>query len=122
MPIRILIVDDDPVFRDRITAALRQQGYDVVGTAHSIAEARASVTDLEPDALLLDVNLPDGDGIAFAFEVVAAGRAPQILLTSTDPAAAPAGLVRRSGAAGFIPKVDLAATDLGPLLGSSRRA
>ena len=117
MRIRVLIVDDDPVFRDRITTVLRQRGYEVAGTAASVAEARAAITDLEPDALLLDVNLPDGDGIDLASEILAAGRTLRILLTSTDAGAAPGRLVRRSGAVGFVPKIELAVTELGPLLG-----
>ena len=117
MPARILIVDDDPDFRQSAGRLLSDRGYDVVGAAGSVEQARAAVGDARPDAVLLDVNLPDGDGIAFARELTAADRRLRVLLTSSDGGAAPRRLVERSGAAGFLAKVDLAAVDLGPYLG-----
>jgi DNA-binding NarL/FixJ family response regulator len=116
MPTRVLIVDDDPIFREAIAVALRKRGYDIVGTAASLADARHAIAEESPDALLLDVNLPDGDGISFA-RVRSDGSRPRILLTSSDPGAVPARLLRRSGAAGFVAKAELAVTDLEPLLG-----
>jgi DNA-binding NarL/FixJ family response regulator len=114
---RVLIVDDDPIFREAIAIALRKRGYEIVGTVSSLADARHAIAEESPDALLLDVNLPDGDGISFAARVRSDGSRPRILLTSSDPGAVPAGLLRRSGAAGFVAKAELAVTDLEPFLG-----
>ena len=59
-----------------------------------------------PDAVLLDVNLPDGDGIDFARQLTDGDRDLRVLLTSSDAGAAPPRLVELSGASGFIAKVD----------------
>ena len=117
MRVRVLIVDDDVAFRDMIGAELAERGYDVVGEARSVAEARVVLPQLEPDALLLDVHLPDGNGITFAGELLSTDGDLRIVLTSTDATAAPARLIERSGATGFVAKTELMVTDLKPYLG-----
>jgi DNA-binding NarL/FixJ family response regulator len=114
MPIRVLIVDDDLAFREGIARELTRRGYEVAGVAGTLAEAHAALEALDPDAVLLDVNLPDGNGLVFAGEVRPRAR---ILLTSTDADSAPARLVERSGATGFVAKTDLLGADLGRYLG-----
>ena len=117
MPVRVLIVDDDPSFRQRGATVLAERGYQVVGEAETLEQARAAIARARPNALLLDVNLPDGDGIAFARELASADGGLRLLLTSSDAGAVPPRLLDRSGAAGFVAKVDLAAADLAPYLG-----
>ena len=111
MPVRVLLVDDDEAFRMSVAQVLAQRGYDVVGQASTVAEARAGVGRLQPDALLLDVNLPDGNGVAFATELSRDG-GPHVLLTSTDSSAVTRRLLERCGATGFVAKADLMAVDL----------
>jgi len=65
-----------------------------------------------PDAVLCDVNLPDGNGLALAGEL----RPLRVLLTSSDADAAPRRLLARAKA-GFVAKPDFLVTDLRPLLG-----
>jgi DNA-binding NarL/FixJ family response regulator len=118
MAIRVLIVDDDTAFRRTIAAVLAGRGYEIAGEASSLAEARLALAQLDPDAVLLDVQLPDGDGISFAAELPPTrGRPVRILLTSSDRKPAPSRLLGRSGVAGFIPKTELIATDLKPYFG-----
>jgi response regulator of citrate/malate metabolism len=63
--IRTLVVDDDyRVARIHATSVDRVDGFVCVGEAHSAAEARAAIDELEPDLLLLDVYLPDEDGLS----------------------------------------------------------
>jgi DNA-binding NarL/FixJ family response regulator len=57
--------------------------------------------------VLVDVGLPDGDGITLAHELSALPWGPRIVLTSVEPDAASPDDVERSGAAGFVPKYDL---------------
>ena len=105
--VKVLIVDDDPSFRAAALGLLAARGYQVVGEAACGAEGLAIACASCPDAVLLDVNLPDGDGLAVAARLTAAGGA-RVLLTSSDSRAAPERLLRSSGAVGFIAKEDLA--------------
>ncbi len=114
MRARVLIVDDDTGFRRLIGGVLTDRGYEIVGEAGTLADARTAIAALAPDALLLDVNLPDGNGLKFATELDSGLR---VLLTSTDPEAAPARLLAASGAQGFVIKTDLLDADLETLLG-----
>ncbi|MBV9050326.1 MAG: response regulator, partial [Solirubrobacterales bacterium] len=60
---KILIVEDDPSFRRLVRALLTARGYLVVGEAASAGEGLALAAAVQPDAVLLDVDLPDGDGL-----------------------------------------------------------
>lgn len=60
---RILIADDHPMIGTAIEMLLRGSSYQLVGRARSGAEALAKAEQLEPDLLLLDVQMPDGTGI-----------------------------------------------------------
>jgi DNA-binding NtrC family response regulator len=64
----ILIVDDDPRIRELLASALEDAGHHT-STAESLAAARAALADEEPDAILLDIRLKDGDGLAFLAEL-----------------------------------------------------
>ena len=62
--IRVLIVDDIPETRDHLTKLLGfESDIDVVGSAASGAEAISLATSLTPDVVLMDINMPDMDGI-----------------------------------------------------------
>jgi two-component system nitrate/nitrite response regulator NarL len=116
MPSRVLIVDDDPAFRRIAARAVAAAGHQLAGEAGTLAEAHRAMTALRPDAVLLDVNLPDGSGIRLATELAAAPAPPRVLLTSSDPEAVPRRLLARCGAAGFVAKADLLGADLRSLL------
>ena len=107
MSLDVLVVDDDPWFRTVARRLLESAGFKVVGEAESASEARARVAELSPAAVLLDVGLPDGDGVSLAGELAALPSRPLILLTSSDPDAVTGELAERSGAEGFVPKQDL---------------
>src|SRR3954468_17189720 len=112
----VLVVDDDPVFRDLARRMLRTAGLSVLGEAGTVAAARAAIRDLEPSALLVDVGLPDGDGLRLAADVATLPWRPAVLLTSTDPDAVTADDARRAGARAFVAKVDLPSARLDDLL------
>ena len=105
--VTVLIVDDDPSFRRSARGLLAARGYQVVGEADCGAAGLALASTIRPDAVLLDVNLPDGHGLAVAARLAAAGGS-RVLLTSSDRAAAPERLMRSCGAVGFVAKEDLA--------------
>jgi CheY-like chemotaxis protein len=104
----VLIVDDDEGFGRAAAEMLADRGYRVVGHATTVADALAQFDLLAPEAVLLDVRLPDGDGVELAGTLTARPHAPTVLLTSTDRKAVPAEQLRESGACGFVPKTELA--------------
>jgi DNA-binding NarL/FixJ family response regulator len=116
MPWTVLVVDDDPVFRSLARRMLVGDGLVVVGEADRVATATAAARSLRPDAVLVDVSLPDGDGITLARELTALPWRPLIVLTSTDPDAATPDDVRTSGAIAFVAKGDLPDASLAGLL------
>jgi len=113
----VLVVDDDPVFRDLARRVLDGQGIVVVAEAESFETALDAAHALRPDAALVDIGLPDGDGLALAHRLSALPWRPRIVLTSTDADAASPEDVRRSGAGAFVAKHELPNAPLERLLG-----
>jgi DNA-binding NarL/FixJ family response regulator len=111
MECTVLIVDDDAQFRRVAAELLADRGYRVVGEAGNAAYGLALAEELRPDAVLVDVNLPDSDGPSVATRLSANG-APRVLLTSADADATTDRVVRGSGASGFVPKADLTSVAL----------
>jgi len=68
MSLRILIVEDDREIRSLLQSSLALEGFEVQ-TAVSVSEARALLDHAAPDALLLDLGLPDGDGMDLVREI-----------------------------------------------------
>src|SRR5438045_983523 len=83
-PMRILVVDDDRVLRDALRRALTLGGYDV-RMADGGYEGLAQVVESRPDAIVLDVMMPDVDGIEVCRRLRSAGdRTPILMLTARD--------------------------------------
>jgi DNA-binding NarL/FixJ family response regulator len=116
MPTSVLLVDDDPTFRDLARRVLSASGFVVVGQAETVASGLAAAMDLRPDIVLVDVGLPDGDGLALARRLAALQQRPRVVLTSVDPDAASRNEVSESGSDGFAPKADLPTAGLELLL------
>ena len=113
----VLVVDDNAAFRRIAGRALAARGLRVVGEAESVATAMAAALELRPAAALVDVGLPDGDGISLAHDLTALPWRPRVVLTSSDRDAAGPDDVRDCGADAFVPKEDLATAALEQLLG-----
>jgi DNA-binding NarL/FixJ family response regulator len=116
MTISLVVVDDDPGFRRRARMLLAAGGFDVVGEAGDGAEARAIVARLRPRAVLVDVGLPDTDGLTLTAQLRASVAAPVVVVMSGREAVDYGPRVGSSGAAGFIAKVDLTAEALHVML------
>lgn len=67
---KVMIVDDHAVVRHGLKSAIESHGCEVVAVAGSINEAHAYMAQTNPDAIIIDINLPDGSG----FELVAWAR------------------------------------------------
>ena len=103
----VLVVDDDSSFRVLARRLLETAGMTVAGEAGTVRGALDAVRVLKPSGVLLDVGLPDGDGITLAGELTTLPGGPRIILTSSDATLGTAETVRRSGAAAFVPKEEL---------------
>jgi DNA-binding NarL/FixJ family response regulator len=112
---RVLIVDDHQPFRAVARELLESAGYVVAGEAADAAEALAAVAVESPDAVLLDVQLPDRDGFAVA-QALAAADGPAVVLISSREADDYGSQVAACGARGFIAKSKLSAATFAALL------
>lgn len=108
----VLIVDDAPAFRDVARQLLERRGYVVVGEADCAAQALKLADELCPDAVLLDIRLPDGTGFQVSAALARRDPAPAVLLTSTETNVPSYALMEHSRARGFVGKTQLASTDL----------
>jgi DNA-binding NarL/FixJ family response regulator len=104
-PIRVLVVDDHPVFRRGLLAALEDsEDIDVIAAVGTGVEATASTAALAPDVVLLDLNLPDTNGIDVTKAIIDAGFTGRVLILtmySEEAALVPA---MNAGARGYLLK------------------
>ena len=83
-PVRVLVVDDEVNIAELITMALRYEGWEV-STAHTGTKAVAAAKELRPDAVVLDMMLPDFDGIEVLRRMRAVDASvPVLFLTARD--------------------------------------
>lgn len=104
---RIVIIDDDPAFLATVRLLLEAEGFVVAGEALNGLDGVAAATDLAPDIVLVDVNLPDIDGFEVVERLTREEDAPPVVLTSIRSAHDFGNLVERSRARGFITKADI---------------
>ncbi len=103
-PITVLIADDHGVVREGLRAMLEREGMRVVGEAATGREAVAGTQELSPDVVLLDIRMPDGDGLR-ALEAIKA-RQSEVRVIMLTTYANPGYLARAvaAGAAGYLTK------------------
>lgn len=105
MTVRILLVDDHAVVRDGLAAVFaRLDGFEVVGEAATGQQAIEQVRALRPDVVLMDVRMPDLDGIAATRQLrTVAPECAVLMLTMFDDDATVFGAMR-AGARGYLLK------------------
>jgi DNA-binding NarL/FixJ family response regulator len=113
----VLIVDDHAAFRASARALLQAEGFDVIGEAANGAAAVEAVAVLRPQIVLLDIQLPDLDGLAVAEQLAAAPDPPAVVLISSRYATAYGPRLQATPARGFIPKSGLSGEALATLVG-----
>ncbi len=101
---RVLIVDDHRTFAELLGGALASAGMCIVGTANSAAQAVAMARDLQPDVVVMDIQMPRQDGLAATRRIreVAPGSVVAVVTAHREPD----WVVRaaQAGASAFIPK------------------
>ncbi len=105
---RVLLVDDDPVFLQSAARLLAPEaGFTVVGRARSGAEAIEQAGALSPDLVLMDVEMPDMDGLETTRRLKALPLPPRVLLVSIYDSEARRFDAAAAGANGYIGKWEL---------------
>jgi len=113
---RVLVVDDHPSFRRCARRLLVAEGFEVVGEAADGESALALSVELEPDLVLLDVQLPDIDGFEVTSRLLERDPRLEIVLVSSRDRMSYGPMIERSGARGFISKDELSGAELERLL------
>ena len=116
MSASVLIVDDHSAFRTAARRMLEQSGFRVVGEAEDAGSALEAIRILRPEIVLLDVQLPDMDGIEVCRRLAAEGDMPVIVLTSIREKEIYGSRLEAAPARGFISKLDLSGSALAALL------
>ena len=109
MACTVLIVDDHPGYRAAARTVLETDGFEVVGETATGLEAVSEAARLRPQIVLLDIGLPDIDGVEVAHRITAAAgaEAPAVVLISSRDGEGCAAVFAQCGARGFIPKAEL---------------
>ncbi|MEV7500747.1 response regulator transcription factor [Streptomyces sp. NPDC093018] len=116
-PIRVMVVDDHPMWRDAVARDLAESGFEVVATAGDGEQAVRRAKAAAPEVLVLDLNLPAKPGVQVCKELVAHNPALRVLVLSASGEHADVLEAVKSGATGYL----LKSASTGELLDAVRR-
>ncbi|MFI7411778.1 response regulator [Streptomyces sp. NPDC049627] len=102
--IRVMVVDDHPMWRDAVARDLTESGFDVVATAGDGDQAVRRAKAAAPDVLVLDLNLPAKPGVQVCKELVGHNPALRVLVLSASGEHADVLEAVKSGATGYLLK------------------
>jgi DNA-binding NarL/FixJ family response regulator len=104
-PTRILIADDHRTFAELFAMGLeREPDLEAVGHAHTAAEAIQLTESLQPDIVIMDVRLGDGDGIEVTAQLTERYADLCVIILTGHPDPSVVSRAARAGACGFLPK------------------
>jgi DNA-binding NarL/FixJ family response regulator len=110
--IRVVLADDQPLVRAGLRVLLdATEGIDVVGEAATGVQAARLASDAQPDVVVMDIRMPDMDGIEATQVITAGGDAPRVLILTTFDEDDYVFGALRAGASGFCVK-DMALDDI----------
>ena len=101
---RVLIADDHPLFRMGLALALGAEGFEVTGEVENGRQAVERCAQGGIDVVLMDVKMPDMDGIEACRQAVAAARPPLVVMLTTFEEPAIVRAAREAGATAFLSK------------------
>jgi DNA-binding NarL/FixJ family response regulator len=122
MPLRVLLVDDDPVFRELLAFVLRADvGAEIVGSAADGAKGVQLADELRPDIVVMDLLMPRMNGFEATKRIAATVPDARVLVVSSSTDPKDVERAGKAGAAGYLPK-DRAVAELPGEVGRLRPA
>jgi two-component system response regulator NreC len=108
--IRVAIAEDHPEMRIALRLLLRLSGdMDLVGEMRNGREVLDCISILQPDVLVMDIHMPELDGLEAARKITAVGVKTRVVLISSSRGTSTTLRAIEAGAQGFVPKEDIAA-------------
>ena len=102
--IRVMIVDDHPIWREGVERDLTKRGYDIVATAADAASAVRIANATRPDIVLMDLQLGEGSGVDATKEILLALPETRVLVLSASAEHADVLDAVKNGASGYLVK------------------
>ncbi len=107
-----MVVDDHPIWRDAVARDLAEAGFNVVATADGVGSARRRAAAVQPNVVVMDMRLADGDGAQATAEVLTVSPASKILVLSASDEREDVLEAVKAGATGYLVK-SASKTELG---------
>lgn len=102
--LNVMVVDDHPIWRDAVARDLAEDGFTVVATADGVASARRRAAVVQPDVVLMDMRLGDGDGAQATAEVLQVSPSSRVLVLSASGERDDVLEAVKAGATGYLVK------------------
>jgi DNA-binding NarL/FixJ family response regulator len=102
--VRVMVVDDHPIWRDAVARDLAEDGFTVVATADGVATARRRAEVIKPDVVVMDMRLADGDGVQATRGVLAVSPSSRVLVLSASDERDDVLEAVKAGATGYLVK------------------
>ena len=104
MSIRLMLADDHRMLREGLRRSMTEAGFDVVGEAGDGVEAIAMADDLQPDVILMDVTMPNCDGVEACRRVIESGTDTRVVMLTMHADQEVLANAIRAGAIGYLTK------------------
>lgn len=104
IPLRFLVVDDEPLVREMLNDILIDLGYDVVGQANDGISAIEKAAQLKPDVICLDINMPEMSGLDALASIKTSNKSIVVIMVTANNDSSTVQQAIRTGADGYILK------------------
>jgi DNA-binding NarL/FixJ family response regulator len=103
-PTTVMVVDDHPIWREAVARDLAEDGFTVVATADGVAAAQRRAAAVQPDVVVMDMQLTDGDGAQATAAVLAVSPSSRVLVLSASDEREDVLEAVKAGATGYLVK------------------